>query len=158
MKYWWHKHWRAPVIGVVGFLIGGAIGVSAKTETKTVTTTVSQVPTVSGPVRVRTTKGQAEQPAPAPAPNTTPASSGGGGGGTQHFEGSGLKRLGTITIPSTSTLEWTASRGGLHIFDDENTVEVDSQRSSGRTVLNGGTYHHFLVNSAGDWTITIRAQ
>ena len=75
MKYWWHKHWRAPVIGVVAFLIGGAIGVSAKTETKTVTTTVSQVPTVPGPVRVRTTKGQAEQPAPAPAPNTTPASS-----------------------------------------------------------------------------------
>ena len=64
MKYWWHKHWRAPVIGVVAFLIGGAIGVSAKTETKTVTTTVSQVPTVPGPVRVRTTKGQAEQSRP----------------------------------------------------------------------------------------------
>ena len=164
MKYWWHKHWRAPVIGVVAFFIGGAIGLSAKTETKTVTTTVSQITTVPGPVRVRTTTGQAEQPAPAPAPSATPASSGGdggsggGGGGTQHYQGSGLTRLGTITVPSTSTLEWTASRGGLHIFDDENSVEVDSQRSSGRTVLNGGTYHHFLVNSAADWTITIRPQ
>jgi len=164
VKYWWHKHWPAPVIGVVAFFIGGAIGLSGKTETKTVTTTVSQETTVPRPGRVRTTTGQAEQSAPAPAPNTTPASSGGGGGseggggGTQHFEGSGLKRLGTITVPSTSTLEWTASRGGLHIFDDENTVEVDSQRSSGQTVLNGGTYHHFLVNSAADWTITIRPQ
>ena len=76
MKYWWHKHWRAPVIGVVAFFIGGAIGVSVKTETKTVTTTVSQVTTVPGPVRVRTTTGQAEQPAPAPAPSATPGSSG----------------------------------------------------------------------------------
>ena len=94
-----------------------------------------------------------------PVPPHTPVDcSGGGGGGTQHYEGSGLTRLGTITVASTSTLEWTASRGGLHIFDDENAVEVDSQRSSGRKVLNGGTYHHFLVNSIGDWTITIRPQ
>jgi hypothetical protein len=72
----------------------------------------------------------------------------------KHYSGNGGENLGTITISSSATLKWT-NDGGLFSIITSEGVSVNSQASSGSSVLEAGTYHEFQVNAVGNWTITI---
>ncbi len=83
-----------------------------------------------------------------PSPIPTPSSE------SQSFSGNGGKSLGTITVPTESTLEWTNDGAYFGIYTSEG-VPVNSYAHSGSSVLEAGTYKAFQVNALGNWTIKI---
>jgi hypothetical protein len=90
----------------------------------------------------------AEEPAPveeAPAPSSE----------VQTFTGNGGKNLGTIEVAEESLLEWTNDGDIFQIFGDDIAIMVNSQASSGDTVVPAGSYSNVSVNAIGNWTITI---
>jgi hypothetical protein len=72
----------------------------------------------------------------------------------KHYSGNGGENLGTVTVSSSATLKWT-NDGGLFSIITSESVPVNSQASSGSSVLEAGTYREFQVNAVGNWTITI---
>lgn len=95
---------------------------------------------------------------------TTPSTSE-GSPAPQTFSGNGVKSLGTITVATPSTLEWSCS--SCHLFSVTGLAEgaaiaVDSQdHTSGTTAVEPGTYHSVDVQAfgeagaAGEWSVTI---
>ena len=73
------------------------------------------------------------------------------------YSGNGLKNLGTIEIPTTSTLKWTNDGALFQIFADDGVL-ANSQAHSGDTVLDSGTYTSVKVNAIGNWTLKITEQ
>jgi hypothetical protein len=74
---------------------------------------------------------------------------------TLSFSGNGSKNLGTIHVPTDSTLSWTCD-GDLFILQDENyDIFVNSQGHSGTTVADAGTYKKVDINAIGNWTVKI---
>lgn len=88
---------------------------------------------------------------PAPAVKTT---------APQHFSGNGTENLGVVTITTASTLTWTDNGGffAIYAYNQQGIPEVpvNSQGSSGTSVLAAGTYPKFQINAIGNWTITIK--
>jgi hypothetical protein len=86
--------------------------------------------------------------APAPTSASSPS-----------FSGNGTKSLGTITVPSASTIDWSCS--GCSTFgvsnspSDSGTISIGSSAASGSSAVDAGTYHDVQVISDGNWTIKI---
>lgn len=99
-----------------------------------------------------TTTAPAPKPASAPKPAPAPAAS-------SSFSGNGTKSLGTINVPTASTLEWTCSRcitfGVNNNPSDSGTISIGSNAASGSSAVDAGTYHDVQVISDGNWTIKI---
>jgi hypothetical protein len=87
-------------------------------------------------------------------------------GHPQHFAGNGDENIGTVKVPSDSTLTWSCpgctSEGGDNFilsnsFSDDGQISVNSiNEASGQTVIDAGTYTDVQVlTEGGDWTITI---
>jgi hypothetical protein len=137
---------------IVGVVVGAAAAGGGKTTTEalqaqgqTVTNTVKihTAPRIVVHTHTVTVTAAPETPAPSE-----------GGGGEQSYMGNGGKNLGTITIGTESTLEWTNDGSIFQIYTSEG-VPVNSQAHSGSTVLEAGTYKRFEVNAVGNWSFTI---
>jgi hypothetical protein len=76
-------------------------------------------------------------------------------GSSRHFSGVGRRRIGDITLPRDSVLEWTSDSADLSIRSA--ALRLSSAQPSGRMELSKGVYRDFTVESAGRWTITLRA-
>src|SRR4051812_4183120 len=149
---WWPSNWKWVATGVGGLIVGVALGATDQTSsTKTDTETVAKVRTRTETVRsVKTVRER-----PPARRSAAPSTGGGGGGGVQSYSGNGGKNLGTIEVPSDSTLEWTNDGDIFQIFTSDG-VPVNSQAHHGTTELTAGTHSDFQVNAIGDWTIKIR--
>ena len=172
---WYRRGW---VIGVVALFLGVGIGAAAgsgKTPPRAATVTTpgqTVVQTVPGPtktvVHVRkvpgptTTVTQTVQ-ATTPAPAAGGVTSGGGPAGTQHFAGANQQHLGTINVPTDSTISWTCPGCGGTDFiinnaqSDANAMpENGLDQTSGVDPLPAGTYNTVVVDTTGgSWTVTI---
>jgi hypothetical protein len=172
---WWQHGWGAALVGVVGLILGAAIGASGgKGSTSTVTTEgaaktvqVGQAPTHTVTITHVVVHNQT-RPVTAPAPESSGGGSSGGGssgggssggGGGQSYSGDGTKNLGTVTISQPSTLHWTAGGGFFGITGAtsgyEHTIAISSQASSGESAVEPGTYKEVNVLGQGGWSITI---
>jgi hypothetical protein len=163
VKYWFEDNWRRLVTAVAGLAVGVAAGIGVATgvpweSTESVvnppsTTTVHRIRTKTATDTV-TNVGTDTQTATAQgATATVPASS-----GSVSYRGNGKDSLGTIAVPSSSTLRWTNAGALIQINDDGNGIAVDSEAHSGTTAVEPGTYENVLVNADGDWTVTIKPQ
>ncbi len=119
----------------------------ANTVTVVRTRKVSSIPPVTKTVTQSVTVGTV-----APTPTPTPTSS-------SSFSGNGEKSLGTINVPTASTLDWTCS--GCSAFEvsnnlnDSGTIGIASNAASGGSAIDAGTYHDVQVISDGNWTLKI---
>lgn len=83
----------------------------------------------------------------------------------QRFAGTGAENIGTINVPTQSTLHWSCATcsGGNFIIDnsatDDGQISVNSlNQTHGVTVIDAGTYHDVSINTEGQhWSISIRA-
>ena len=173
---WYRRGW---VIAIAALLVGiglGAASGSSKTAPRAATVTApaqTVVQTVPGPtktvVHVRKVPGPTTtvtQAVAAAAPAPSPASGGSGGGGpagTQHFSGTNQQNLGTISVPTDSTLSWSCPG-----CSDTNFIINNADGDSGFIPTNGfeqvqgvdpisaGEYHTVVVDTTGgSWTIEI---
>ena len=169
----------AAGVGVAGLILGAGIGAVAGGNTKTVVrvppaqtvtqtvasvkTRIKKVPvvkvrtntvtqTVTAPARTVTAPSQASSSAPA-----------GRGNGRSSFVGTGSENLGTINVPTDSTLYWTCSSctaTGMMVQSDPNgdfnDISVLQQGTQGQTAVSAGTYKNVQVDADGPFTITIR--
>jgi hypothetical protein len=163
---------RLPLIavGVVGLIVGGAIGAAAfggddtKTEaaqTVTNTTTNTQTKTVRAGSRKAKTVTRVRT-VTSPSSSSTPRAGDEPGGGPtrtvqgeQTFSGNGFKRIGTLKIKKRSVMEWT-NTGRVFSVISQTALHVSSQKKKGTARLYQGTYPDFRVAAIGRWTLTIR--
>jgi hypothetical protein len=140
---------------LVGAGAGVAVGITAGSNTttrvKSVTAPAQTViqtaagptksitqQTVTGPTRTvtRTRTLQRTVQVATPAPNVPAANEASAGGGTT-FTGNGYQNLGTVEVPSDSTLTWQCSCSSMEITSDPNSdgnnISVSSNASSGQT-------------------------
>jgi len=80
----------------------------------------------------------------------------------QVFAGNGSENLGTIVVPTDSTLTWSCAsctETGMQILADGqglgNDIEVMQTAASGKSAVSADTYHNVTVNADGAFTITI---
>ena len=123
------------------------------------TKTVVHVRTVPGPTKTVTQTNTVTRTAQVSTPTPTP----GGGGGGNTFTGTGAQSLGTITLPTDSTLYWqcaSCTATGMQITSDVNSdgsaINTLQKATSGQSAVSAGTYTNVDVNADGDFTITIR--
>ena len=76
-------------------------------------------------------------------------------GSSRHFSGTGRRRIGDMRLPHDSVLEWTSDSADLSIRSS--ALRLNSAQPRGRMNLSSGIYRDFTVESAGRWTITLRA-
>ena len=81
---------------------------------------------------------------------------------TKTYSGTGGENIGTIHVPTASTLHWecACTNDNFQIFNsssDEHSITVNTiNHTSGETHLEEGIYHEVLVNTEGEsWTIHI---
>jgi hypothetical protein len=132
-----HPWQLAAILG----LVVGACGSTQAPSPVTVTASVSAVPSTT-------------TPAISVAP-TQPAAK-------KSFAGVGTEDLGTITVPSDSTLSWSCPSCGsanYQIFNSDpgSLIAVNAlDQTNGTTVITCGTYHDVTVNTEGQqWAFTI---
>ena len=65
------------------------------------------------------------------------------------------RRIGDIRLPRDSVLEWRSDSADLSIRSS--ALRLNSAQPRGRMSLSSGIYRDFTVESAGRWTITLRA-
>jgi hypothetical protein len=104
--------------------------------------------------RLRDARADASKPVPA-LPDEADEPAPGGGPSAKSFSGNGGKNIGTVTVTEESVLEWTNDGDIFQLWDDGFGMSVNSQASSGDTVLPAGTYKNVEVNAIGNWTIEI---
>lgn len=175
---WYRRGW---VIGVVALLVGAGVGVAVGLTTKSTpkaktvtapaqtivhtvagpTKTVAQVRTVAGPTRTVTATVTRTVQTAAPVPSAQPSGPTGGGGNGNTFNGNGSQNLGTITVPSDSTLYWQCdSCSSMDISSqtnsDGNSISVSSTATSGQGPVSAGTYDNVQVSADGAYTIAIK--
>lgn len=86
-----------------------------------------------------------------------------GHGRAQTFRGNGSQNIGTINVPTQSTLHWSCrSCGHLNFVIDNSPsdgmlINVNALGPTrGQTVVDAGTYHDVAINTEGQaWTIKI---
>lgn len=175
---WYRRGW---VIGLVALLVGAGAGVgvglsaNGTPKPKTVTApaqtvvhtlpgptkTIARVHTVAGPTRTVTSTVTRAVQASAPAPSAQPSGPTGGGGNGNTFSGDGSQNLGTITVPSDSTLYWQCdSCSSMDISSqtnsDGNSIAVSSSATSGQSPISAGTYDNVQVSTDAAFTIAIK--
>jgi hypothetical protein len=124
--------------GIVGSAAGGASHSGATASPALVTASTQQAAAV-------TTATKPQAPA---APQT--------------FTGNGSENLGTINVPTDSTLTWSEPGGNQTGFavssdltDNANMISFDQHGLSGKDAVSAGTYHNVSVDADGNFTITI---
>ena len=113
-----------------------ACGTVSPARTITQTMTITRTVTVTRTVR---------PPAAKPATANT-------------VRGNGSENLGTITVSSPSTLEWSCTCGVFSIvsgLSGTHAIAIDSQASSGQSAVDPGSYPDAQVQSDGTWTVRI---
>ncbi len=175
---WYRRSW---VIGLAALLVGAGAGVGvglaangtpkAKTVTAPAQTivhtvagptkTIAHVRTVAGPTRTQTATVTRAVQAAAPVASARPSGPTGGGGNENTFNGNGSQNLGTITVPSDSTLYWQCdSCSSMDISSqtnsDGNSISVSSSATSGQSPVSAGTYDNVQVTADGAFTIAIK--
>lgn len=146
------------VCGVTGCGSGGTTTIIKRTPPTTSTQVVTQTVTQKAPTKTVTQAATTTTPSATSTTATQPTSSGG-----QHFSGSGIKNIGTITVSAPSILSWTDNGGGIaHSFavegiaaDYSNSITLSSRQTSGTTHVASGTYQNVNVIGDDSWTITI---
>jgi hypothetical protein len=105
-----------------------------------------------------TQTGVASAPAP-PATTVTATTTAPAPASSSSFSGNGTKSLGTINLPTASTIEWTCSGcstfGVSNSVNDSGTISIGSSAPSGSSAVDAGIYHDVQVISDGNWTIKI---
>lgn len=76
---------------------------------------------------------------------------------TLKFKGTGPKELGVVRITRDSTIKWTNDGPLFQIIPASVHVQspVNSRDHSGEAKIRKGAYHGFLINAAGNWTVSI---
>jgi hypothetical protein len=125
------------------------------------TKTITHVRTVAGPTNTVTATVTRTVQAPASAPSAQPSGPTGGGGNGNTFSSNGSQNLGTITVPSDSTLYWECnSCSSIDISSqtnsDGNSISVSSTATSGQSPVSAGTYDNVQVSADGAFTIAIK--
>lgn len=90
---------------------------------------------------------------PIPSMPTRPSSS--TANGVLYFSGNGSKNLGTVIVPTDSTVAWTNDGGFFSILDDGSGFGIMSQGRADTSAIDAGTYHHVSIKAAGNWTVSI---
>jgi cytoskeletal protein RodZ len=138
------------IIGVIVIIaIVAAAANSSKTSNPSQTNSLALVTTATS-----SASGSASQ---ATATPTTAAAA------PQVFKGDGSENIGTLSVPTQSTLTWkcpTCANNNVIIDNspsDAGTITVTADGpTGGRTAIDAGTYHDVSVNTEGQaWTITI---
>lgn len=102
----------------------------------------------------RAKRGAAKGPAPeqrqlAPEPSSGTSSD-------LSFTGSGGSSIGDVTVPVDSTVRWSCPGGGYFSLYDENfNTTISSNKDSGSSQIQAGTYSQIDVFGMCDWTIEI---
>lgn len=157
-------------IGVLGLIVGGAIGAVALGGD---TTTKTLPPEVVTNVQTRTkTVGKGGASATKTVTRTrtvtTPASSGSSPGefgtnttghvervtGAKTYRGKGFKDFGTLRLKQNSTLNWTNS-GKVFSVISQTQIHVSSTKKKGTLKMFKGSYENFRVAAVGSWTMTL---
>lgn len=176
---WSRAGWIVAALAlVIGVGAGAAIGGSqkaprARTVTEPARTVVQRVPgptkttvqtrTVPGPTKTVTQTVQAATPAPSSPGTSSPGTSSGSPGGVQHFSGTNQVNLGTITVPTDSTISWSCPGCGSSNFiinnaaSDPNLIPTNGlDQTNGVDPLPAGTYNTVVVDTdGGSWTVTV---
>jgi hypothetical protein len=159
---------RLPLIavGVLGLIVGGAIGAAAlsgDTKTDTATQVVTEIETNTRTVgkksKTRTVVRTRTVTTPSSGGSELPGDTGSAGPvrkikGTQTFSGKGFKRLGTIKVAKSSTIQWT-NDGRVFSVISQTALHVSSTKHKGTVKLFRGTYPDFRVAAIGHWTLKI---
>jgi hypothetical protein len=160
---------RLPLIaiGVLGLIVGGAIGavaLSGDTTTETATQVVTRIETNTrtvgrGKAKTKTVVRTRTVTTPASGSSGPPGESGSSGPvrrikGTQTFSGKGFKRLGTIKVAKNSLMQWT-NTGRVFSVISQFALHVSSTKKKGTAKLFRGTYPDFRVAAIGNWTLKI---
>jgi hypothetical protein len=146
------RGWVAFTVFAVLATLGLAACGSGETKTVTVTT---------GEEAAATESTESTEPSDSASSGSAPE--------VQTFNGTGPKRLGTITVPSNATVSWEcASCGGSgeKLFSIENAESDPNSFSTftyfhthGVETVAEGVYHAVVVNSeAGPWTVKIEGE
>jgi hypothetical protein len=153
--------WAVPLFGLVGLGIGVTIGAvaSGDGDTETTTTTVVSTATERGAARTRTVRRRGRTRTVVRTQTVTVVGESGGGSvsvpsGGRSFSGRNGRSIGTLRVPSRSTIEWT-NKGDVFTVLSERQIHVSSNKSSGRATLERGTYSEFRVAALGSWTLRI---
>jgi len=105
--------------------------------------------------------GPTSSPALVTTSSPTPASS--TPAAAQTFRGDGSENIGTVNVPTQSTLHWSCATCAHENFvvsnnvRDAGLIDVDALGpASGQTVLDAGTYHDVAIDTEGQaWSIRI---
>jgi hypothetical protein len=150
------------VLAVPAVLAIGAVGLAAcGGSTQSPATTTVTVPAVSA-AHTQPVASAQPAPAPTPAPATTPVPA---SSPAQIFHGTGQQNLGTITVPTDSTISWNCPSCGNTNFiinnaqSDANNITTNGlDQTQGVDTLPAGTYHTVVVDTTGGpWTVAIGA-
>jgi hypothetical protein len=161
--FWLRSPWGAAVVGVLGLVVGGAIGIAASSGSDTDTTTVVRTETSTRTKtktvrRVRTvrTGGRTVVRTQTQAQRRLPRARKVFGG--QNLSGQGPMFLGIIGVAKTSVLRWSNSGGNFAITTQNKGRLVNSRARSGSRILRRGSYMAFTVKTkpSSKWTVKIR--
>ncbi len=158
--------WSCPTCASGNFIINNGVNDSAqigvnsldqasgKTVIDAGTYTDVSINTEGQSWTITITPGNSTQTTTSPSPSASKP---------QTFSGAGSENIGTITVPASSTLAWSCASCGSGNFIINNSINDDSQigvnaldQTSGKTVIDAGTYTDVAINTEGqDWTITL---
>jgi hypothetical protein len=150
------KFFAVPaVVGIAAIGLAACGGSTQSPATKTVTVPVAKAARAQ-PVAPAQTAPTAAAPAPATTPVPAPAHA-------QVFNGTGQQNLGTINVPTDSTISWNCPTCGNTNFiinnaqSDANMITTNGlDQTQGVDTLPAGTYHTVVVDTAGGpWTVAI---
>lgn len=93
---------------------------------------------------------------PAPTTTTTQAAA----GAPQTFTGSGIEKLGTISVPTDSVMSWKCTCATVIEFLSDptpkgNQIVITTTAASGHSEVTADTYRNVVVGASGPFTITI---
>ena len=136
----------------IGLTACGGSTHSVATKTVTVPATPAAQTQPAAPAQPARTTAPATTPAPATARTST-----------QFFHGSGQQDIGTITVPTDSTLSWNCPSCGNTNFiinnanSDPNYITTNAlDQTQGVDTLAAGAYHTVVVDTTGGpWTVAI---
>ena len=72
-------------------------------------------------------------------------------GNAKSFSGNGAANIGTVNVPSASTIHWTNDGALFQVLD----FGINSQGHGGTSALAAGKYPNVEVNALGNWTLKI---
>lgn len=141
---------RKIALIIVSVLVIGGIASAASSHKSTGPT--------SSPALVTTTDTGSSATTPTTTTSKAPAA-------PQTFRGNGSENLGTINVPTDSTLTWSEPGGNQTGFavssdptDNLDIINFDQHGTSGKDAVSAGTYKNVSVDADGSFTITVTAR